>query len=188
MSSSLRKVVDVGMCGAGAAPEVGYMNGSDGATPLCHASTVSRACYDCHCSLLNSLCTRRCMPLTELLERRRGLFLDSASTLFFGGGRSGSGELPEDNSSSVTTSLLPGRMGSLPLFCLTGVQDGCSLMRFHPDPLPNEPAGDRSLTADGQHGYAIQPSVWHVLLASPPYLDASEGTGLQGTDLLGCWP
>ena len=33
----------------------------------------------------------------------RGLFLDSASTLFFGGERSGSEELPEDNSSSVAT-------------------------------------------------------------------------------------
>ena len=35
------------------------------------------------------------------LERRGGLFLDSASTLFFGGGRLGSGELPVDNSLSV---------------------------------------------------------------------------------------
>ena len=32
-------VVDVSMCGAGAAPKVGYMNGSDGATPLCHLGT-----------------------------------------------------------------------------------------------------------------------------------------------------
>ena len=58
-------------------------------------------------------------------------------------------------------------------------------MRFHPDPLPNELAGDCSLTADGQHDFAIQPSVWSVFLASPPFLDASKGTGLQGTDLLG---
>ena len=60
------------------------------------------------------------MPLTELLERHRGLFLDSASMLFFGGERSGSGELQEDNSLSAIASLSPGRMGSLPLFCLTG--------------------------------------------------------------------
>ena len=59
------------------------------------------------------------MPLTEPLERRGGLFLDLASTLFFGGGRSGSGELQEDNSSSAAASLSPGRMGSLPLFYLT---------------------------------------------------------------------
>ena len=61
-------------------------------------------------------------------------------------------------------------------------------MHFHPDPLPNEPAGDRYLAIDGQHGSAIQPSVWPVLLTSSPYSDASEETGLQGTDLLGCWP
>ena len=82
--------------------------------------TFSGACSNCRCSLLISLRTRQCMPLTEQLERRGGLFLDSASTLFFGGERSGSGELPEDNSLSAVASLSPGKMGSLPLFCLTG--------------------------------------------------------------------
>ena len=37
MSSGPQTVVDVSMCGAGAASKVGYMNGSGGATPLCHA-------------------------------------------------------------------------------------------------------------------------------------------------------
>ena len=41
------------------------------------------------------------------------------SALFFGGGRFGSRELPKDNSSFVAASLLSGRIGSLPLFCLT---------------------------------------------------------------------
>ena len=59
-------------------------------------------------------------------------------------------------------------------------------MHFQLDPLPNEPTSDRSLATDGQHGSAIQPSVWPALLASFPYPDASEATGLQGTDLLGC--
>ena len=108
----------IGICGASAAPKVGYMNGSDGATPLCHVGTFLGAYYDCRRSLLISLRARRCMPLTEQLERLGGLFLDSASTLFFGGEGSGSGELPEDNSSSAAASLSPGRMGSLPLFCL----------------------------------------------------------------------
>ena len=109
-------MVDVSICGAGAALKVGYMNGSGGATPLCHVGTFSRACSNYHRSLLISLRTRRCMaPLTKRLERRGGLFLDSASTLFFGGERSGSGELPEDNSSSVVATLFLGRMGSLPL-------------------------------------------------------------------------
>ena len=49
MSSSPRTVVDVGMCGAGAAPKVGYMNGSDGATPLCHMGTFLFVLGDaCH--------------------------------------------------------------------------------------------------------------------------------------------
>ena len=112
-------MVDVSMWGAGAAPKVGYMNGSDGVKPLCHVSTFSGACSDYRRSLLISLRTRRCMPLTKRLERRGGLFLDSASMLFFGGNISGSGELPEDNSSSAATSLSPDRMGSLPLFYLT---------------------------------------------------------------------
>ena len=120
MSSGPRTVVDVSMYGAGAASKVGYMNESDGATPLCHMGTFSRACYDYRCSLLISICARRCMPLTERLERRGDLFLDSASTLFFRGEISGSGELLEDNSSSPAALLSPGRMGSLPLFCLTG--------------------------------------------------------------------
>ena len=61
-------------------------------------------------------------------------------------------------------------------------------MHFHPDLLPNEPTGDRSLTTNGQHGSAIQPFVWPALLASFPYPDYSEETGPQGSDLLGCWP
>ena len=105
MSLGLQTVIDVSMCGASAAPKVGYMNGSGGATPPCHVGTFSGACSDFHRSLLISLRTQRCMPLTERLEWRGGLFLYSASTLFFGGDRLGSGELPENNSSSVVTSL-----------------------------------------------------------------------------------
>ena len=98
---------------------MGYPNGSDGAVPLCHVGMFSRACFDCRLSLLNSLRTRRGMPLTDRLELCGGLFLDSASMLFFGGGRSGSGELPEDNSSSAAASLSSGQIGSLPFLCLT---------------------------------------------------------------------
>ena len=116
MTSGPRTVVDVGMCRASAALKVGYMNGSDGVAPQCHVGTFSGACSYCRCSLH----TRRCMPLMELLEWCGGLFLNSASTLFFGGDRLGSGELPEDNSSSAIASLSLGRMGSLPLFCLVG--------------------------------------------------------------------
>ena len=120
MSSGPRTIVDVSMCGAGAAPKVGYMNGSGGAMPMCHVGIFSTICSNYRHSLLISLRTRRCMPLTERLERGEALFLDSASTLFFGGERSCSEELPKDNSSSVAASLSPGRMGSLPLFYFIG--------------------------------------------------------------------
>ena len=66
------------------------------------------------------------------------------------------------------------------------MQGGYSLVHFQPDLLPDEPAGDRFLATDGQHGSATQPSVWPALPALSPYPDASEGTGLQGTGLLDC--
>ena len=72
MSSGPQTVVDVAMCGAGVAPKVGYMNRSDGATPLCHVGTFLGACSGYCCSPLNSLCTRRCMPLMEWMEWRGG--------------------------------------------------------------------------------------------------------------------
>ena len=115
-----RTVVGAGIYGASAAPNLGYPNISDSVAPLYHTGTFSWACLNCLLSLLNSLRTWRGMPLTDRLERCGGLFLESDSTLFFGGGRSGRGELPEDNSSSVAVSLSSGRIGSLPLFCLTG--------------------------------------------------------------------
>ena len=134
MSLSPWTVVDVSMYRAGAAPKVGYMNGSGGATPLCHVGTFSGAYSDCRRSLLISLHTRQCMPLTERLGRGEGLFLDSASTLFFWGERSSSGELLEDNSSSAVASLSPGKIGSLPLFCLTGGAGWLLPRAFSPQP------------------------------------------------------
>ena len=159
MSSGPHTMVDVSMYGVGAALKVGYMKGSDGAAPLCHVGTFSGAFSDCLPSLLISLRTQRCMPLTKWLERREGLFLDSASTLFFGGGRSGSGELPEDNSLSAAASLSPDRMGSLPLFCLTEGARWLLPRAFHPDLLPNEPEGNRSLATDDLYNFAIQSSI-----------------------------
>ena len=118
ISFGLRKALGARIYRAGAAPKVGYPNRSDGAVPLCHAGTFSGACFDCRISLLNSLHTRRGMPLMDRLEGCGGLFLDLASTLFFGGGRFGNGELPEENSSSAAASLSSGWIGSFPLFCL----------------------------------------------------------------------
>ena len=188
MSSSPRTLVGAGMYGASAASKVGYTNESDGATPLYHVGIFSRAGSNCLLSLLNSLLTRRGRPLTDRLERCGGLFFDLASTLFFRGDRSRSGDPLEDNSSSAAASLSSGQIGSLPLFCLIGGVGGCSLVHFLPNLLSNEPAGHRFLVVDGQHGSTIQPSVWPVLPASSPYPDSSEGIGLQGTGLLDCWP
>ena len=120
ISSGPRTAVGTGINGTGATSKAGCLNGSNGAVPPSHAGMFSGARSDCRLSLLNSLGTRQGMPPTDRLERYGGLFLDSTSTLFFGGGRSGSGELPEDNSSSATALLSSCRIGSLPLFCLTG--------------------------------------------------------------------
>ena len=147
------------MCGASVAPKVGYLKGSDDATPLCHVGTFSGACSDCRRSLLISLRTRRCMPLTERLERRGGLFLDSTSTLFFGGDRSRSGEPPEDNLSSIAASLSPNRMGSLPLFSLTGGAGWLLPPAFSPRSSSKRACRRLFSYCDGQHDSAIQPSV-----------------------------
>ena len=58
-------------------------------------------------------------------------------------------------------------------------------MRFQPNLLQDEPTGDRFLTADGQHGFAIHPYVWHVFPALSSSPDASKGTGLQGIHFAG---
>ena len=120
MSSGPRTAVNAGMCRAGVAPKLGYMNESDGTTPWCHAGTFSGACSNCCGSLIISLRARQYMPLKERLEWHGGLFLDSTSTLTFRGGCLGSKELPEDSSLSAATSLSLGKMGSLPLFYLIG--------------------------------------------------------------------
>ena len=65
MSSGPWIATGAGIYGIGAAPKVGYPNGSDGATPPSHAGMFSRARFDRHLSLLNSLRTRQGMPLTN---------------------------------------------------------------------------------------------------------------------------
>ena len=65
--------------------------------------------------MLGSLRTRRLATLTDRLDRRGGLFLEWASTVFREGERRGSGELLEDNSSSAGRSTSSGAATSLPL-------------------------------------------------------------------------
>ena len=52
-------------------------------------------------------------------------------------------------------------------------------------PLGESPSG-RFPAANGQHDSAVPPFIWHVPPASPPYLGASDGTDLRGTDSLDC--
>ena len=59
------------------------------------------------------------MTLMDLLDWRGGLFLDWASAAFRDGERHGSGELPEDSSSSVGISMSSMRNG-LFAFARTG--------------------------------------------------------------------
>ena len=65
-------------------------------------------------SLLGSLRIRCLATLTDRLDRRGGRFLKWASTAFEDGDRRGSGELPEDNSSSAGKSISYGTTTSLP--------------------------------------------------------------------------
>ena len=82
MSSGPLIVVKKTKCEAGGAPTIGYMNESGGAILPCCAGIFSGASSKYRLSLLTSLCIKRRMPLTDRLERRGGLFLDSASVLF----------------------------------------------------------------------------------------------------------
>ena len=124
MSSGPQTTVGTGINGTGVVPNVGYPKGSGGGAPSSHAGMFSGARSVCHLSLLNFFRTRRGMPLTDRLERRGGLFLNSASTLFFGSSGSGNGELPKDNSSSAATLLSSDRTAPCLYFIFLGVLGG----------------------------------------------------------------
>ena len=57
MSSGPRIEIGVGIYGTGAAPKVGYPNGSDDVAPPSHTDMFSGGRSDCRLSLLNSLRT-----------------------------------------------------------------------------------------------------------------------------------
>ena len=84
MSSSPRTAVGTGINGTDAVSKVGYLKGSGGVAPLSNMGMFLGAHSVCRLSLLNSLCARRGMLLTNWLERRGGIFFDSASTFFLG--------------------------------------------------------------------------------------------------------
>ena len=115
MSCGPQTAEEKNMCGAGATLKGGYMDGIGGRTLQGRSGTYSPASSDWRQSLLASLCTQRCATLMDRLDRRRGLILDWASTVFGDGERRGSGELLEDNSSSANRSMSLGTVASLPL-------------------------------------------------------------------------
>ena len=59
-------------------------------------------------------------------------------------------------------------------------------MHFQSVRLPNELLGGHFPATEGQHGYAIRPSIWLVPPTLPPSPGASEGIGPR-IDSLGCW-
>ena len=97
------------------------------------------------------------------MDRRGDLFLDWAFATFGDGERRGSGELPEDSSSSAGRSISSGAGTSLP---------------------PTEFASAHFLPATGSPVHAIRPSAWPAPLVLLPSLDARGGTGLQGLSSL----
>ena len=115
MSYGPQKAEGKNMCGAVATLKGGYMDGACGAKLPGRSGTYSRAGSDWRRSLLAFLCTQRQAILMDRLDRRGGLFLNRASAAFGDGERSGSGELPEDNSSSAGRSMSSGIAASLPL-------------------------------------------------------------------------
>ena len=82
----------------GAAPKGGYMVGTGRGKRPARSDTYWGTGVGGRWSLLGSLCTRR---LTTLMDWQGDLFLEWASPAFGDGERRGSGELPEDSSSST---------------------------------------------------------------------------------------
>ena len=60
-------------------------------------------------------------------------------------------------------------------------------MHFRSVRPPDEPVSGHFPIIDGQHGSTIQPSVWFVPPALPPYPGTNERIGLPGIDSLDCW-
>ena len=100
--------------------KAGNTDGTGGGKPLARSGTYWRAGVGGRRSLLGSLCARRLATLMDRLDRRGGLFLEWASAALEGGERCGSGELPEDNSSSAGRSTSSGATTSLPLLVRVG--------------------------------------------------------------------
>ena len=91
------------------------MDGTSGGKSPARSGTYWGTGVGGHWSLLGSLRTRRLATLMDLLDRRGSLFLEWASAAFGDGEWRGSGELLEDNSSSVGRSTLSGATTYLPL-------------------------------------------------------------------------
>ena len=91
------------------------MDGTSGGRPPARSGTYWGAGVGGRWPLLGSLHTRCLATLMDRLGGRGGLFLEWASSAFGDGERRGSGELPEDNSSSAGRSTSSGTTTSLPL-------------------------------------------------------------------------
>ena len=90
------------------------MDGIGGGKAPSRSGTYWRAGVGGRRSLLGSLIARRLATLMDRLDRRGSLFLEWASAAFGEDERRGSGELPEDNSSSADRSTSFGGATSFP--------------------------------------------------------------------------
>ena len=151
--------------------------------PMVDAYTFLGIAFCRLCSRPTSPLTWKSRPLLVLLNARQCecLWRDLA-LLFFG--YEGFGKLSEDNSSSVGVSA-SSRM--------TSAWSGAVLAR-HLERLIrhdcvfslHEPEDDRFHATGAQPDPPIPSSSLLVPLASSPYLDANEGTGLWATKSLDC--
>ena len=133
-----------------------------------------------------SLRTRRHATLMDRLDRRGGIFLDWAFAAFGDGELRGSGELPEDSSSSVGRSMSSGATTSLPL---PGREARCGRggsRDYSVRPASNRFVGAHFPLATGSLVCAIRPSVSPAPLVLLPSLVSIGGTGLQGLGSLDC--
>ena len=110
-----------------------------------------------------------------------------ASAEFGDGERCGSGELSEENSSSVGKSMSSGIVASLPLSGRDGGSGRGGPRYFSAWLPPTEFAGAHYPPVIGSRVSATRPSAWPAPLVLPPSLGSREGTSLQGDGLLDCW-
>ena len=116
----------------------------------------------------------------DRLDRQGGFFLEWASAPFGDGERHGSGELPEDSSSSAGRSTSSGAATSLPLRVGKEGTEGEVPAAARPGWLPTAFADAHFLLATGSPVRAIRPFAWPDPLVLLPFPCARGGADVRG--------